>query len=332
LVALYQYASSVASGEAEGVLAALLLLAFLRYLDGAPRQALALAFTAALIRPETWPFVAVYGVYLWRRDLASGPLLGALLGLVAVLWFGPELWGSGSLLRGVRWAQYARAGSPALARCPFCAELTDSAWGLLAMPFKVGLALVAAVTLTRRPRRWRVTLVVAMLGLAWILEEAVLTQIGFSGSDRYLIAPMALLIVCGSVGLGSVLSRPRWSTAVAAAAVLLTVLAPGKGPHWGGAVQAAREQDAVRADLSQAVDQAGGPRRLLSCGGVQTIPSEAPLAAWTLDVPLRRTESSAGNVVIQSAGWGSAARLPVAPRRFRLAAASGGVKIFEDCG
>ena len=141
LLTLYQYVSSVLQGESEGLLAALVLLAILRFFDGAPRQALLLGFAAALVRPETWPFLALYGAWLWRRDPDSRALTLALFALIGALWFLPELWGSGSLLRGVRWAQNPRQGSPALSSCPSCSEITGTAWPLLTTPFKAGVVL-----------------------------------------------------------------------------------------------------------------------------------------------------------------------------------------------
>ena len=229
LLGLYQYAASVMQGESEGLLAALVLLAILRYFDGAPRQALLLGFAAALIRPEVWPFLALYGMLLWRRDPGTRWLVLALFALIGALWFLPEVWGSGSLLRGVRWAENPRHGSPALASCPFCSEVSGSAWPLVTMPFKAGVVLA----LVEVARRWRhqaptnaqlIVAIAALIGLGWILEEAVLTQIGFSGSDRYLIAPVAVLIMVGAVGWAWAFQRPRSAFVLVGVVAALTVL------------------------------------------------------------------------------------------------------------
>jgi hypothetical protein len=337
LLGLYQYAASVMQGESEGLLAALVLLAILRYFDGAPRQALLLGFAAALIRPEVWPFLALYGVLLWRRDPGTRWLVLALFALIGALWFLPEVWGSGSLLRGVRWAENPRHGSPALASCPFCSEVSGSAWPLVTMPFKAGVVLA----LVEVARRWRhqaptnaqlIVAIAALIGLGWILEEAVLTQIGFSGSDRYLIAPVAVLIMVGAVGWAWAFQRPRSAFVLVGVVAALTVLSPGRGPHLGSATDTLRAQNAIRRDLPVAVDRAGGARQLLACGAIQTNPSEAPLAAWTLDVGLLRTESSDGRVLIQSGGQDCPALAPRPRRGFQLVAGAGAVRIFEKCG
>ena len=80
-------------GNSEGLLVASVLWAVERHLDGRPRQAFALGFAAALLRPEVWPFLAVYALWLWRADRSARRLVAALLLLVPALWFLPELWG-----------------------------------------------------------------------------------------------------------------------------------------------------------------------------------------------------------------------------------------------
>jgi hypothetical protein len=330
LVVLAGFPDSVALGESEGLLVAALLLAFLRVLDGEPRQAFVLVFAAALIRPEVWPFFFLSGAYLWRRDRASGRLIVSLFVLTGALWFLPELWGSGSVSRGVQWAQNVRAGSPALTRCPFCAELSASAWPLTITPFKVGVVGLMALGVTRPIRSLppvsRAALAIAGLGLVWIVEEALLTQMGFSGSDRYLLGPVALLIVAGAAGWGTALVLARrllaarlapaaaMASAVALVGACLAATIPWRGSHLarvGHAASEVRYQAVLWRDLRVAVSQAGGVDRLVACGVIQTNPSEAPLVAWTLGVQLRRTESADGNVVIQSANDEGA---PVAPR------------------
>jgi hypothetical protein len=344
VIAIYQYGTSVALGESEGLLVALTLLALMRHLDGARNQALLLGFAAALIRPETWPFLGLYALYLSRRDPGTRKLAAVLVALIPTLWFLPELWGSGSLTRGVRWAQYPRQGSPALARCPFCTELTGSAWPMLMTAFKVGVLLMLGAATARysRGRPPRLTAaIISLLGIAWIVEEAVLTQAGFSGSDRYLIAPVALLVVGGAVGWGSAVAalRSRFSGVVAvvgaaASVALLTAVSPGRGPHLGTMVQAARHEDSLRADLDTAVAAAGGSGRVITCGPIATNPSEAPLVAWTLGVQLRATESASGDVLIQSASAADPHVLPATPRNggYHLIADAGAVKILSRCG
>jgi hypothetical protein len=251
---------------------------------------------------------------------------------IPVLWFLPDLVGSGSLTRGVHWAQYAKASSPARAGCPFCAELTQHASPLLGAPFKVGVALACLGLVGARARpalRWLVG-----IGVAWILEEALFTQAGFSGSDRYLIAPMTVLIVAGGAGWAAVLKQRRWWALGVGlvSALLITFATPWSGPHLARAVDGIRNQAQVGRDLRSAVAQAGGARRLETCGPVQTNPSLVPVVAWRLGTPMRTAESASGRVVVQAPNGPRAPSLPQPPAGYRMLAQSGVVRIFTACG
>jgi hypothetical protein len=336
ILAMSQFFASVAGGESEGLLAAFVLVAILRHLDGRPRQALAFAFAAALIRPETWPFFGLYALYTWWRDPGARHAIVVLVAAIPALWFLPELIGSGSLMRGVQWAQFNKAGSPAFARCPFCAELTGHAWPLLAAPFKVGAALAAgAIALGVVRGRARTGLVgLLAVGAAWMIEEALFTQIGFSGSDRYLLAPVALLVVAGAIGWALVLRERRFAVAAAALGISLAlgVLSPSPGPHLGRAVAEVGYQGQLDRDLSRAVRAAGGPSRLLACGPVQTNASEVPLVAWVLGTHMRSAESESGAVVIRAPNGPHATVQPgVRAARYRTVARSGAVAILSRC-
>src|SRR5206468_942999 len=59
-----------------------------------------LVLLAALLRPESWPFLLVSAVLAWRRGRGARALVVAGLALVPVLWFGGEYLGSHDLFRG----------------------------------------------------------------------------------------------------------------------------------------------------------------------------------------------------------------------------------------
>src|SRR3954462_9419689 len=64
-----------AVGDSEGLLVALLLLGIDLHLSGRPRGALWAGFGAALLRPESWPFVGLYALWLARRDRSARRLV-----------------------------------------------------------------------------------------------------------------------------------------------------------------------------------------------------------------------------------------------------------------
>jgi hypothetical protein len=306
-------------------MAALVLIAVDRHLDGQRRQAFAVAFAAALDRPEIWPFWGLYGLYLWWKDPGARKLVFALFAVTPLLWFLPELWGSGHLFRGVNRAQHPRSNSAAFANCPFCSELADHAWKLVLLRVKVIVAIglgVAAVTVWRRrrgvaatpgpdsrsPRRHdEAVLAIGALGLSWILLIAVMTQAGFSGNNRYLVLGTALIVVVGGVGwgwlagwIGAGVRRfarrapPGLTGAIVAAALFMAL------PPWiGGQVvdlpathRALNYQAQLRSDVKLAINRAGGAARLLKCGRIMTEGFQVPMVAYALGVHTLRVEAN----------------------------------------
>src|SRR5437764_526433 len=107
-----------AVGDSEGLLAALLLAAFELHLTGRRRAALWACFGAALLRPESWPFVGAYALWLAWREPALRRAVAAMAVACLALWFGPELWGSGNAPRACPRSPCASTISPTTgARC-----------------------------------------------------------------------------------------------------------------------------------------------------------------------------------------------------------------------
>ena len=213
------FISDNALGYSEGLATALALIAVDSYMDGARQRAFVFGFFAALDRPELWFFWGPYGLYLFWRDPGARKLVVGLFALIPVLWFLPELWGSGHLLRGVTRAQHPRANSAAFAKCPVCTVFKKEAWPTVLNRVKIPgiIALfVAAFGLFRsraawwrhsgpadrgiRARAWLLGL--GVFGLVWWLGIAFETQAGFSGNDRYLVLGTAPVAIVGGVAWG----------------------------------------------------------------------------------------------------------------------------------
>jgi hypothetical protein len=289
-------------GNSEGLIVAFLLATIDRHLAGDRRAAFLLAVCAGLLRPEAWPFLGLYGLWLlWRRQLPVALVVGAGLGVVA-LWVLPEWWGSGDLLRAAHRAKDVNPGAPTFADNPARA-LLDNASLMLTGPLKVGLIAGAAMLVVRRDRTLAL---LALLAVAWLGLVAYMTSDGFSGNQRYLIAPVALLVVLGGAGAG-------WALAQALALVrrVVPAVVPRHVGHAAVAVAAlavgvvfanptARDftptMDSLeyQADLANAlpglVRDAGGAAAIKRCGDPDTGAFLVPVVAWNLHLHTRQVQ------------------------------------------
>ena len=360
------FISDNALGYSEGIATASILIAVERHLDGRPRQAFALGFVAALDRPEIWLFWGPYGLWLFWRDAGARKLVVGLFVLIPILWFLPEYWGSGHFLRGVSRAQRPRSNSNAFAKCPFCAELVKSAWPTILLRIKVVAAVLVGVVAVLLARGWRreggaalrhprthAQLAAAgagIIGLAWFVVIGIMTQIGFSGNNRYLVIGSALVEICGAVAWGwaaqevgnlarglvarGVVARGRSSAgaALARAAAWSGVLVAGVGftilPPWvgGNLIAIPRTHRALvyqahlRQGVTDVVQRYGGSAKLLRCGTVMTEGFQVPLVAWTLGVHSNQVEAPPAsfadpvrppNVILQTRETHGAKLLPI---------------------
>lgn len=284
---------NAAMGNSEGLLVALALAAVDRHLDGRTRAAFLFALGAALLRPEVWPFVGLYGLWLLWREPTVRMLVIAGFAALPTLWLLPEWWGSGDLLRAAHRAQNPRGDSPAFAEDPVRAVL-DQFESMFTTPVRYGiaalvLALVVGALLRRLPARRDLAILGALvLGAAlWVAEVALMTSDGFSGNIRYLILPAAIVCLAAGVGIGW-LARAALGHRVAGASAVALALAAIAGLAF-----ASPARETVRADVDAVtyqarlsdkvpalVARAGGAARLRACGHVYTGPFQVPLVAW----------------------------------------------------
>ena len=201
-----KYVRDAALGNSEPLLAAIVLWAFERHLDGRRDHALLLGFLAALLRPEAWPFLGLYGLWLWIRNPELRARLILFAVLIPVCWFLPEWWGSGDPLRAGSRANAPNPGSAAFEEIPSVALLKRFASVTIA-PVELGtiIAVGFAGFMWFRYRREWVTLALAAFGLAWFVLVAAMTEAGFAGNQRYLIVTTAIVCVLGGVGAVRVL-------------------------------------------------------------------------------------------------------------------------------
>ena len=259
-------------GSAEPLLVLLVLLAADRYLAGSPRTALALLGAGGLIRPELWPIVGVLALVVLLRERRLDWMVLAAALLPPVVWLGMAWAGSGRPL-----SQVIHAGG-AQGLCAGCAaagqwltavvtvnehttavgvlrRLTDA----IVVP-AIALAAVGVVAAARR--RWVEPLVIAGVAIAWILIVAVMAQVGYPGSRRYLVGSAVLLALPAGVGFAIAVRAVhdrRGQVALAVAIAALVVLAAAPTLRSDAAlVSTARAEQRTASDLRLAVHRAGG--------------------------------------------------------------------------
>ena len=129
-------------GNSEGLLVACALGAGLLHLRGRRHAAFAVAVAAGLLRPEVWPFLGLYGLWLAWTDRESRLLVAGGFALLPLLWLVPEQLGSGDLFRAANRAQEdLTPGNAAVAEEPV-REVLRINWELL--PVAVWTAAIAA--------------------------------------------------------------------------------------------------------------------------------------------------------------------------------------------
>jgi hypothetical protein len=260
---------NTALGNSEGLLAAAVLWAIVAHLSGRHRAALACATAAGLLRPEVWPFLGLYGLWLWRHDRRERPAVVIAAAVVVLLWVAPDLVGTAGLAGASRAARGEPSlGSAALEDIPGLAVLADF-WVLLTGPAVI--AAVVAVIYGGRTVR-----VLAAGAVAWVALVAVMAQAGYAGNPRYLVAAAAIGCVLAGVGAARV-----WPLAIAVVAIAAVLTVPDLRDQVADVGHRADRREA----LPDLVSAAGGRDALVACQ-VHTAPAARPLVAWELDIDM----------------------------------------------
>ncbi|WP_210492207.1 hypothetical protein [Patulibacter sp. SYSU D01012] len=304
--------------NSEGLLVAIVLGAIAAELDGRRRLALALGIAAGLLRPEAWPFVGLYAAWLFWRATPRGRVgIVAAMAVLPLAWLLPEKWGSGDYWRAATRAQNPDPGAVSLTARPWLTLLRNftemiplSAWVVLVATALLAVAVavrarrgagappraasLSADARTARPDPLVATAVIAAFGLAWFLLVLVMTERGFSGNERYLIQPVALIVVAIACAAGLVLRelpRPVTAVALGAFAVLVVVTAVSELPKQ---VRRVTYEAHLVDELPDAIAAAGGAARLRACAPVRTLNLMVPQVAWQL-----RTHASDVSAVVK---------------------------------
>jgi hypothetical protein len=275
-------------GTSEPTLVAASLWAVERHLAGRRGQAFAFAVAAALIRPEAWPFLGVYGIWLWRKEPGLRLLVVAGFASIPFLWFVPPWIGSGQPFLA---ASHAKSYNGHLGK-HHALEALRRAGDLQVLP--VLIAAVVATALAWFRDRDRVTVALFGGALAWIVLVVAMVVAGYPGLERFFLPAAGIFCVLAGAGIARVamLAGGGVATLVLGAALVAVSI-----PLSTSRIDTARAQKplADRAvtildELSAAVGAAGGHARVFPCRssfsavnhGVQTA------LAWKLHVTLGR--------------------------------------------
>jgi hypothetical protein len=261
----------------------------------------------ALLRPEAWPFLLVYGVWLWQRQPRTRGLIVAGAVVVPLLWFGGDWWGSGSPWNGTSEAQvYRDAIASRVGRA------LSRVGALVIVPV---WAAAAAGLVTAWRRRERPLLAIAGAGAAWAaLVVAMSGVLGYAALSRFLIPTAVITCVLAGIGVvravRAVPAGPSRALAVAGMVVLTVPFAWPRVDELGDAAREISARAALERDLDTAIERAGGAELLMSCGRVAIDNSGAangarPALAWKLDLPMSRVSrrlDATGGVMFARAG------------------------------
>ena len=269
VLGIQDYFHYLMSAQSDSMLVSVCLAAIDQYLCGRLRWAFWLGVLGGLGRPEVWPFVGVYGIWLMvkRPEMRKMVVAGGVVTLF--LWFGVPTITNG---------RPNIAGQLALRSPRECAtgKITCTIGRFTALDYvalELAALLVAGLALLRR--NWTV---VALAGMAvgWVVIEIAFVLHGFPGVPRYLFEPAGLTAVLAGVCFGWLLldakrywrALPRWA-GIPVAAALLVVMVP-QGIHQARAEHKDINHERARTKeinkLGALIAALGGPARVQACG------------------------------------------------------------------
>jgi hypothetical protein len=223
----YAYLHYVLSAQSDPPLVACVLAAIDLHMIGRRRWAVAALTLASLGRPEAWPALFLYALWLLREDREMLPfLIGSLL-IILFMWFGiPEITNHKPLLAGD-----LAADSPRMLHSNKIVGTLSRFKFLNKWPVWLLAGLATAWAASRLRRKdpdpsGRNLFIVVLFGnvVLWVLVEIAFALKGLPGVPRYMFEPAAVSIVIAAVGLGWLLGEiPRFFKVPSVAGALVAV-------------------------------------------------------------------------------------------------------------
>jgi multisubunit Na+/H+ antiporter MnhB subunit len=299
LLGLEDYMHYILSSQSDPMIVSLCLGAIDCHLYRRPRAAFVLGVLAALGRPEVWPFLAAYSIWMWVRLPATRVLVAGGWVAVALLWFGiPALTSRSPFVAATN-----ALGSGRRLTSDKVFGTVGRFLGLNELPVQLAALLAVVIAAVRRDR---VTLALAGGAVIWVLVEIAFALHGWPGLARYMFEAGGVVVVLAGVAVGRLLiDRPLWPRAptwLGAVLVLVLVvsLLPAALSHARAEHKDLVEQHARTAeinDLTTVIDQLGGVDRLRACGEPLTRLEYQTMLAYTLRINVSKVGFKYGQAV-----------------------------------
>jgi hypothetical protein len=279
------YFHYILSSQSDPMIVTFCLAAIDCHLDDRPRAAFVMGCLAALGRPEVWPFLGLYTIWLWRERPQTRLLLVIGVVVMALLWFGiPALTSRSWFVAADNANGSGRAPSGNRITAVIHRFVDLHHWPLeLTALLGVGLALL---------RRDRTLLALAGGIVAWVIVEIAFALHGWPGLGRYMFEAAAVMVVLAAVGVGRLLSGvriargawPSWAGGGVVALLVIALIPPAisaaHNEHKDIIHQRKRTTEINR--LSQVVTALGGAARVRACGEPVTRLQYQTALAYTL--------------------------------------------------
>jgi hypothetical protein len=294
-----------AHGSEAPLAVALMLWAIERHLDGRYVHAFVLGVLVCLMRPELFPFLALYALWLWLAHPHRRLLVAASMLVIPLAWLVPEWLGSGDPLG---------AGSQARSEPFWSLSHAERPWlrALERVHNHAGIAVevlaLAALVAAAVQRRSAVLALAAAAGVQAAMYVA-MTQAGFSGNPRYVLPALVIACVLAGVGCGRVLAGAGMAAgrvrapALAGAAVAAGAIAVLGAPFLEHRVErldfeageVGRRME-LHSELARAIETIGGPEAIV--GSATANRALTTHLAWALGHSLAAVEKGHGVGVV----------------------------------
>jgi hypothetical protein len=246
------------------------LWAVLAFLDGRPGWAFVFGVATSQLRPEAWPLIVIYGLWLWFKEPRLRLLV--VLGLFSIpfFWFAPPWVGSGQPFLAAIHAEEYNGG---LGNDVFFGVLGRGI-DIQLLPVLLAGAVAPAFAWFDKPRDWLVLSLAGATVVWWVIVVG-MTLDGYPGLERFYLPAAGMTCVLAGYGIvrlgllgGRLVGGGSTPVAIGLTAVLVAILVPFTWSRISGAGSEEKiaSQAVTRLDqMTSAVAAVGGHDGVFPC-------------------------------------------------------------------